>query len=102
MVGTVVSPLFLVLTSSAREQGEGATVPILQMGKQAHQFFWLESGDSSGLSDAREQPHCAQGAMRGDSFVPFLCLDPVCQWSFLPLLVGGVEAGMEVGTLFRV
>lgn len=72
MVGTVVSTLFLELTSSSPSGVRAATIRILQMRKQPHKFSWLESGGSSGLCDVHEQHHCAPGAMRGHTFVPFL------------------------------
>lgn len=57
-------------------------------------------GDSSDLRDAQEQHYWAQGAMTGDTFVPFLWVlcanDPP-----YPSWLGDV-VGMEVGNLFKV
>lgn len=49
---------------------------------EAHKFSWLDGRDSPGLSDAQEQHHCVQGVRGGDTSVPLLCLDHVCQWPF--------------------
>lgn len=57
------STSFIPSANFIRAVGGGATIPRLQMRKQAHTFSWLESGDSPGLCDAQEPHRCVPGAI---------------------------------------
>lgn len=78
--------------------GEGATTRILQKRKQAHKFSWLESRGSSGLCDAHEQHHCAQGATQETRLS---CSFGSCLPMALTSPPGGGSGGYERGNAFQ-